>query len=141
MHLIEERENLKHDLIEIRKNLLTDPSFMEESSKEEKFDILCQIEESINDLEQSVADILVESNNMSHFELLQEINIRRIDKLTQRKLRKIVIAIQLAKQANDPLYIKYAKGVMLRKKNKELILKKYGNKAYQMAMQEENGKK
>ena len=30
---------------------------------------------------------------------------------------------------------------MLRKKNKELILKKYGNKAYQMAMQEESGKK
>lgn len=141
MHLIEERENLKHDLIEIRKNLLTNPNFMEESSKEEKFDMLCQIEESINDLEQSVADILVESNNMSHFELLQEINIRRIDKLTQRKLRKIVIAIQLAKQANDPLYTKYAKGVMLRKKNKELILKKYGNKAYQMAMQEESGKK
>lgn len=110
MHLIEERENLKHDLIEVRKNLLTNPNFMEESSKEEKFDMLCQIEESINDLEQSVADILVESNNMSHFELLQEINIRRIDKLTQRKLRKIVIAIQLAKQANDPLYTKYAKG-------------------------------
>lgn len=110
MNLIEERENLKYDLIEMRKNILTNPSFMEDSSKEEKFDILCQIEESINDLEQSVSDILMESNNLSHFELLQEINIRRIDKLTQRKLRKIVIAIQLAKQANDPLYTKYAKG-------------------------------
>lgn len=141
MHPIEERLNLQSELLEAKEQLLTDPSYMSELSKSEKFDLVCNIQESIKNLEENVSDMLLESNDMSNIEFLQEVNIRRLDKITKRNLRKLIIAIKLAKQANDPIYTKYARGVMLRKQYKALILKKYGNKAYQLAMQEESNSK
>lgn len=75
---------------------------------------------------------------MEKLDLLTEVNIRRLDRKTQIKLRTLLIAIQMAKQHNDPLYARYAKGVMLRKTMKAMILNKYGGRAYQQALSEVN---
>lgn len=130
---IEELKNTKEELIE-------NEQFMPELSNKERLLTLKGINQKIAKLEENAETMILESSSLEGFEMLQEVNIRRLDKITQRKLRTIFIAIQLAKKENDPLYIKYARGVMLRKTNKELILRKYGNKAYQMAMQEESAK-
>lgn len=139
MHYLEEQFSTKDELENIKNSLLTDRSFMPDLSNSDKFNLLVQIEETLQEVNNNISDFMFESSNIFEYQLLQEVNIRRLDKKTQRNLRKIFIAIQLAKQANDPLYLRYAKGVMLRKTNKELILKKYGNKAYQMALAQEHG--
>lgn len=139
MHYLQECYSSKEELENIKNKLLTDRSFMPDLSNSEKFNLLTQIEESLSNINDNISDFLFETSDIEHYQFLQEVNIRRLDQKTQRNLKKIFIAIQLAKQANDPLYTKYAKGVMLRKTNKELILKKYGNKAYQMALAQEHG--
>lgn len=128
---IEKYKNIKEELIE-------NENFMPELSSKEKLLTLKGLNEKISQLEENTETIIMESSSLEGYEMLQEVNIRRLDKITQRKLRTIFIAIQLAKKDNDPLYTKYARGVMLRKTSKELIMRKYGNKAYQLAIQEES---
>lgn len=135
-NVLSEIEKLK----DIKEELIENENFMPELSNKERLMTLKGINQKIAELEENTETMVLESSSLEGFEMLQEVNIRRLDKITQRKLRMIFIAIQLAKKENDPLYTKYARGVMLRKTSKELILRKYGNKAYQMAMQEESMK-
>ena len=107
-------------------------------SDADKFELCSELYQELEIVNNKITEAVIESND---FEELQEVNIRRIDKSTQRELRKIFIAISLAKKANDPLYVKYKRGVELRKANKAAILQKYGTKALQIAMQEQNAKK
>lgn len=130
---IEKYKNIKEELIE-------NENFMPELSSKERLLTLKGLNEKISQLEENTETMIMESSSLEGYEMLQEVNIRRLDKITQRKLRTIFIAIQLAKKDNDPLYTKYARGVMLRKTSKELIMRKYGNKAYQLAIQEESNK-
>lgn len=133
-------ENLKQQLEMhlLKEDILKNKDAYSYLSAEKQLDLLREIDETIEKLDESACNFLTESTTIGNFQLLQEINIRRLDKVTQRRLAAIRIAIGLAKAANDPLYAKYAKGVMLRKTYKEYILHKYGNKAYQMALAREN---
>lgn len=81
------------------------------------------------------------SPKSSEQSMLMEMNIRRLDPKTQVRLRTLMIAISMAKQNKDPYYDKYKRGVNLRKHYKELILRKYGPKAYNIALAERGKKK
>ena len=61
--------------------------------------------------------------------LIQEANIIRLDAKTTKKRRLNQAALMAAKEANDPLYIKYQKAVRARNKYRELIRQKYATKA------------
>lgn len=110
-------------------------------SPAEVLTLLKEVRENIESLENNISEAIDMDLTTEGVEFLQEVNIRRLDPKTQRHIRKIFISIQLAKQAKDPLYDKYKRGVDLRKRFKAAILNKYGNKALQIAMQEQNSKK
>lgn len=139
MDFIKEKINECLDYEEARDLLLTDPDFMPELSHMERYELACECQIAYQNSLNEIDEILFESDNTEAYEMLQEVNIRRLDKKTQRQIRKIFVAIQLAKENNDPLYTRYKKGVDLRKKSKTAILNKYGNKAMQLVMQEKDG--
>lgn len=138
MKIVDECLNNIRELEEEKFDILNGKSLQDKSS-DEKLEYIKNIEESINLLNNKIDTVLFEGNSEEVYEKLTEINIRKLDMKTKRSLRKLIIAIQLAKKANDPLYTKYKKGVMIRKNSKRMILLKYGAKAYQIAMSEKNG--
>lgn len=115
---------------------LNNDNYLENYTSEEKLNFLSECYKTKLLLEEKIENTFSSLTEEQSLEMLQEINIRRLDKKTQVQLRKIMIAISMAKAANDPLYFRYKKGVMLRKAMKEMILRKYGPKAYQQALSE-----
>ena len=110
MKALQEKIQELDELKEMKEALLFDD--IQGMTAEEKFETLRSIEERFNFLCNECAEIVSESANPEANTYLTEVNIRRIDPHTQLHLRKIFIAISLAKKANDPLYLRYRKGAL-----------------------------
>lgn len=139
--MIEEVKNILNEiesLEEMVSKSVLDENYLSNYDPYKKLDFISECYKTKMALENKLEESYSNLTEEQSLEMLQEINIRRLDKKTQVQLRKIMIAISMAKAANDPLYIKYKKGVMLRKTMKEMILRKYGPRAYQQALSELN---
>lgn len=99
----------------VLESLYVDDLLRLESSQLKKF---CESEE---------AKILVEK------QVLKKPTLMRLSKADDERRRTKLLAYQLAKESNDPLWDKLKKYQKLRKETINAIMKKYGNKAARMS--------
>ena len=99
----------------VLESLYVDDLLRLESSQLKKF---CESEE---------AKILVEK------QVLKKPTLMRLSKADDEKRRTKLMAYQLAKENNDPLWEKLKKYQKLRRETINAIMKKYGNKAARMS--------
>ena len=76
-----------------------------------------------------IADALIEAKVLSN-----KRTAVRLDKASDAKRRMVIVAIQMAKRAKDPLYAKLVKYQLLRKQTRQKIVDKYGAKATKAAI-------